>query len=63
MVGSVWRVDAMEAIMIRYWGQPYEGSDDEANDMIRSAQERAGQIGKSPKPEKAKKKTKASGKK
>ena len=25
--------------MIRYWGQPYEGSDDEANDMIRAERE------------------------
>lgn len=24
--------------MIRYWGQPYEGSDDEANDIMRAEQ-------------------------
>jgi hypothetical protein len=29
--------------MIRYWGQPYEGSDDEANDMIRAEEEHKAQ--------------------
>lgn len=49
--------------MIRYWGQPYEGSDDEANDMIRAEQEHKEQTAKSEKIPKAKKKTKPSGKK
>lgn len=30
--------------MIRYWGQPYEGSDDEANDMNRAEHEQTASL-------------------
>lgn len=49
--------------MIRYWGQPYEGSDDEANDMIWAEQERKAEAARSDEAEKPKKKTKATEKK
>lgn len=42
--------------MTRYWGQPYEGSDDEANDIIRA--EREAREKESKKAERKKKKKK-----